>query len=753
VSLVAILGSDELGVVGYNPVVHGEAFTTTQPIARFLIRTDTEAGYNVYSALAKDNILEGVTVTVDVEGMKNLVLSNDAGDLNPAKPFYLFTTQPVRGSAFEVYNGEVFAKAWSKLRVDFTWKNTPLDFKKHYIGYDVTFASTVLAEKYQSLYGNFDFVKADEEYAQVAEQFDRWSISDVKGMTENQIQQEKKGPNTPTMVPIVKSDSYFKADVQLLNKEEWYSRGEVSLFSSVSDKGEFSGAFEITGSNLERGKAGPARLVLKQPFLHDMYPRLYAVAISSTVPNTLIPNEPYTPFAEDMTLSYTAEDVVTLTDKNEVQFTDRKVQLFHEHPFGQSEEHAYLHQLYEAASAICYATPTYCKGGELYIGLRNAVPEETVSLLIQLVEGSENPEAKTFLEDPKVKWEILGNNTWYALDSSLMVANETDNFLRSGRVRFIVPTYATSDNTLLPEGLFWVRAKMFKRYDAVCKAIGIHAQAAVAQFENNGNDLSHLATGLPKDSITKLIERVSQVKGVQQPYPTFGGRPEESDTLYYKRISERLRHKNRAVALWDYEHIVLQEFPEVYKAKCLNHTCTKHFTSPGSVTLVVIPDTVSRNVFDIYQPRVSRAVLNRIYDHLKELSSMHITLEVINPNYEEVQVKLGAKFYAGLDETHYRRQLEEDIMKFLSPWAFEQAREITFGVTLHRSVLIHYIEKLDYVDYVEDVQILKEGILQPRNCEPSDPKSILVSAKAHVVSPASKTCKPVTKATEETCQL
>jgi hypothetical protein len=391
----------------------------------------------------------------------------------------------------------------------------------------------------------------------------------------------------------------------------------------------------------------------------------------------------------------------------------------------------------------------------MYIGLENTTKLDLVSLYFKVAEGTENPLAKTFLAGQKIEWSILANNVWRKFDSSLMIANETDNLLVSGKIRFTIPDYATTDDTLMPSGLFWIRAKMYKRYDAVCQLHGVHAQAIEAQFENRSNSLEHLAKGLPAETIAKLVQRVSQVKGINQPYASFGGVEEENDTLYYRRVSERLRHKNRAVTLWDYEHLLLQQFPEVYKAKCLNHTNETDFTAPGCVTIVVVPDTVNKTVFDIYQPRVSRGLLNKINAYLSQLNSMHVQLFVINPNYEEVKIELGAKFYPGMDENNYRKQLQEDIIKFLSPWAFEASKEIAFGVSFTRSTLIHYIEQLSYVDYIDGLRIFKNEVLQGNHCSPSNPKSILVSAKEHTILSVKTTkCDEDNEQTViETCQL
>ena len=69
-----------------------------------------------------------------------------------------------------------------------------------------------------------------------------------------------------------------------------------------------------------------------------------------------IPNEPYTPIAEELTISYNAEETISiktqflpidkdnpLHDENNADaFESKRIQLFHEHPFGLTEEHNYL---------------------------------------------------------------------------------------------------------------------------------------------------------------------------------------------------------------------------------------------------------------------------------------------------------------------------------------------------------------------------------------------------------------------------
>lgn len=723
-TLVTSLDAGMEEVVNYDKAVHGEQLDTQAPVFRFIVKTDTPEGYTIYKNCSKK--IERINVRVSVSGVKNLVLGSDTGALNPAKPFYPFTTNAVKGSSFSVYNAEVFSKNWKNIGVNIHWKNTPEDFRQHYFAYDKMFKGNV-GKNWVSNLPKIDLF--------------------VRGRDRSFYGYDS----------IVTNDAYFKAKSYIENDGEWQltSHDLVTLFNEVrhDDGVSFETNFSASNTGYAPQHNGPLRLTLEQSFLQELFPTIYALSVSSQDPLVIIPNQPYTPLAESVTLSYTAEAVLGINTTTQDAFDARSVQLFHEHPFGQSEEHLFLKKQFSPKLNECTLTPSYCKGGELYIGLQNVEHLQQVSLLIQVLEGTENPLADSFIANQGVQWDILCSNFWKPLTSPLMLANQVDNFLKTGIVKFVVPKEATSDNTLLPEGFFWVRAKMFKQYDAVCRVLSINAQAVLAQFDNRGNELSHLEKGIPAGTISKLIERSPLVKTVTQPYNSFGGKPEESDAAYYRRVSERLRHKNRAVTLWDYEKLILQRFPELYKVKCLNHTCDCSFVSAGNVTLVVLPDTVRKNVFDIYQPRVSKALLNEIRNYVDELNSLHVKTEVINPDYEEVKVSLKVKFYDGLDIPLHIEKLNADITGYLSPWTLEKKEDIRFGVTLHRPVLIDYLEKLDYVDYLQDVKLIMNNDDSLKSCTPSSPKAILVSAKKHEISTDIITCTTTTNPSPEICQL
>ena len=705
------LAKDFPAIVNYNPDVLLENFDTEFPIARFLIKGGLR--YELYQALS-EKAVKNITVTVDVEDIISATIENDNGILNAEKPYYPFTAQPTKGGNFYIKHPEIFSKNWDQVGVKINWKNTPDSITDHYKAYVFNSGDNISKQTFRNS-------------AATASEAAQSSSSSSTGST------------AASSGSVVSSDAYFKANAFLYDRKEWnLKNANVVLFNQTG--AGYNTDFTITNTTSVVGSAEAIRLSLNQTALQDVYPQLYTLALLDTDEafDALLPNEPYIPIAEDIALSYTATDVAYSYISNSRSATgsrratgpseNKEITVFCEDVFGQYAKPASSKEL----------VPVYLPGGEFYVGLE-AMPNQRISLLIQTLAGSENPEVDTFEDLEKITWEVLSGNTWMDLSNNIL-EDDTNNFLRSGIVKFDIPRDVDVNNTRLPKDLIWIKARMNKSYDAVCKLQGVFTQAILATFENNGNDVSHLDTGLEAETISKLITRVPKVKSVQQPYNSFGGVYEESDVEYYRRISERLRHKNRAITSWDYEQLILQHFPEVFKVKCLNHTSENSFMAPGYVTLVVMPDTRNKNAFDIYQPRVSRNTLSTIKDYINSLNTAHVNASVINPNYQEVEVSIAVKFFEQFDEEFYKKQLDEDIKKYISPWAFDAGVDIVFDKAMNTNLLLNYVEHLDYVDYIDSVAVYVDDQLQGSASITADPKSILVSAKQHQVTIAQKAC-------------
>ena len=139
-----------------------------------------------------------------------------------------------------------------------------------------------------------------------------------------------------------------------------------------------------------------------------------------------------------------------------------------------------------------------------------------------------------------------------------------------------------------------------------CQLIEVAANAVEVQFIAPEQNPPHLITALPQGKIVKLKRGLLVVKAIQQPFASFGGSPGETDQAFYVRQSERLRHKNRCLSSWDYERLILENFPNVQRVKCIPHAREGCWLAPGHVLLVVIGDLKNQNDQDLRQPDVGR---------------------------------------------------------------------------------------------------------------------------------------------------
>jgi hypothetical protein len=764
-------------IVPYDKAVHKENYNTTYPVIRLLMNMQGD-NYDVYQALSKANLAK-VQIDVAVKGMKNLAVENDNGKLDPSKPFFAFGPQPKKGSNLYIGSAEIFQKEWSEIIPNIQWKNQPGNFKDYYTCYrkdfvKPTFYSGVYLinasdQATDSAYGgriisSVDSFTAAATYIRNGEWYPADAAAHAVGLFGNTVKLNPDGASQPAAESqageskFADRHTYFNshgggAGAGKAQEEKAFIEESMGHAGAGKRKIGFRG-FDNVGDDVQTKtdsfsagvKDNYVRLTLQQDFLHSVYPQLYAVAMSSTVKTVLIPQAPYTPEVAALTVDYKASakndinNLFTITDAATVlnDYVNRNVQFFHETPFGQAEQHAFLKAQY--AGLVDTNLTLIPKAPDLsgfYIGLSNMLTGSVASILFQVAEGSEDATAPSFTDVIKPIWYFLSGNEWIALDKNNIISDDTNNFLRSGIIKFLIPDGAVTDNTFLNQGLTWLGVELppSVSINSVCKFINVHIQGELAQFADNGNELSHLQNGLPAATISKLVDRLPQIKSVAQPYNSFGGSLPEDDAAFTLRVSERLRHKHRAITIWDYEHLVMAQFQQIFRVKCLNHTNDDSEVAPGSVRVVVIPDIRNQNSFDPFTPRVSKNILSEVTKYLSALNTMHVDLLTINPDYEEVTLDFKVKFYFGFDENAYALQLNTDLITYLSPWAFNKNAAIDFGGTLYKSVLIRFIEELPYVDYIADFRMYftSTGTADMDILEAGNSKAILVSAKQHLI--------------------
>jgi hypothetical protein len=452
------------------------------------------------------------------------------------------------------------------------------------------------------------------------------------------------------------------------------------------------------------------------------------------------PPSPTEVILNSFSVDYVAEEVITFSEP--VETTNNL--FIHVTPFGYFQVHPDLFGEEETAAEKdekLTLIPNVINEGELFIGFENSEPETVVTILFQVADGSSNP-----LKDmEELSWYYLAeNNNWKIFDKRAVVDN-SKNFTQSGIVILTFPKDFTNQNSAFEKGLHWIKAAVKQNTDAVCKMILIQAQAGRAELVQDESKEIEFRQTLSASTISKLVASNSAIKKIEQPFDSFDGRTRESDAHFYVRVSERLRHKQRAINIWDYEHIILEEFPAVYEAKCLNHSgfyskngediFCENF--PGHVTVVTIPDFKNKTNVNPLRPYTPIGLLTNINDYLKKVTSPFVKLHVKNPQFEEIRLNFKVKFYDNLDVSFYQQLLNQEIEKFLCPWASDHEDQISFGGKIIKSVLLNFVEERPYVDFVTCFQMdhiiqRKGSVIIKANidvevAEASTSRSVLVS--------------------------
>ena len=666
------LSKEQTAVVTFNKSNLNEPFKTDWPVLKVLLDTNQEN--HQYHSFYELNIKKAA-INVDVKGVRDLILQNEEAQLDPSKPFQPFGAIPKLGSSFYIGSAEVFQKKLDEFTVNIQWDAVPEeDLGIHYDGYGNVNNSDFQVDV------NMLYNKSwDNELANGFQLFDQ------NDATQNIA--------TTIQIPLdyeIEENVLYERDTTLQ---------ELEKYDHTTQRGFI-------------------QLVLKSPttpfkaFGNKEYPKIYTEAAINLANNNngTLPNEPYTPSIKSLSLDYTSSHMIEILPqineddteeaikiKNEDNYKARVEQFFQVGAFGNAEVHPHTHQ------GWAQALPQYLEEGNLYIGVQDLVPPQNLSILFQVAEGSADPEIDISKE--KIKWGYLSDNQWIELKDFQVLSDSTKKLQKSGIIVLSIPKDAKNDNTLMSSGLCWLRASVSENSGGFSKLIDIRTQAVTASFVDMGNDPNYLKASLPAHSIGKLEFRQSTIKGVLQPYASFDGKIAEQKEQFYIRVSERLRHKHRGAAIWDYERMVLEQFPAVYKAKCLNHTNQEVEIAPGFVTLIVIPSLVNKTGTNMLEPKVSATALTEIKAYMQQYISMFVQFEVQNPIYEQLLVSFKVKFKEGFDEGYYEQLLNEEIKAFLSPWAFSEGRDIVFGGKIHKSSIITFVEERTYVDFVNEFRL------------------------------------------------
>ena len=334
----------------------------------------------------------------------------------------------------------------------------------------------------------------------------------------------------------------------------------------------------------------------------------------------------------------------------------------------------------------------------------------------------------------RVLWYYMSENTWTKFKESSILRDSTCGFSQDGTVVLDYQEPMQKGGGGFRDGLTWIKC--------VCSNGN---GKMVAEVRNRAIELTYSKTSkgkgpggaaLPAGTISKTVGSIVGLKKVLQPYDGLTGTIAEDQAIFRRRVAEMLRHKGRAWTPWDYESLVLGEFPEIAYAKCLPSYRNGEI-EPGAMTILVIPFSEE----DI--PVAGDRLINKVKDLLGSVCSPFVIIDVVYPHYEAVKVKTEIVLRRGYNDTvRYEAMANEALQDYLRPWeGYEHGRHFKEGGGV--SDIIAFLESLPFVDFVKDIHVYLEQpsgefteVDMDGSIEFDDPIAFITSDSNHIV-----TCK------------
>jgi hypothetical protein len=733
--IVVALAPGEPAIVPLDAKLHGTEHPPGRPCMEIMFDfagTGSSAGF----ARLQDAEITQASLLVSASGLRNLTVAGGGAVADPAMPFAPFGAQPRAGAALIVGSSEIFSKRIDALTLTLDWeraysssgffRNDPPD------AYNPE-AALLVAGRWTRGGGGKSAAPVDIGLGEIGVEARIGNAWLIDGGAAQAIDNPPLSAASNTgFLKLTLPKDFGHAQFPSEN-----TRALIALASADIDYTPASGvnvghspppllrAGRGGGGGITKARA--AETALQGALSSDARDARRVMGTGGADASDGLPLAPYDPVLTRIEAAYTSE-------------AGSVAALRHLHPFGASP------------ASGRRLLPDLPFEGALLIGIADFAPPARLTLLVQVADGSGDP----LRAPPALAFHYLDGDNWRAFEDR-DVDDKTANFANSGILGLNVPEGADAAHGQLPSGLHWIRISAAENSNALNRLLSIDAQGARATFVDCGNDPDFLSAPLPAGTISKLLAPDVAVKKVRQPYASFGGRPAEAGGAFATRVSERLRHKDRAVTAADVEALVLEAFPKLHRVKCLPTTelprgpgdriLADNEAMPGALTVVAVPQTHGDNARNPLRPYADQATLTAVRDFLRPRLSPFVRLEVQNPKFEEIEVAFRVRFRSGIGDTaFYVDALSEAIVAFLSPWERPGGGEIMFGGRLWKSAVVDFVEERPEVDYVTDFRLFhKPDADEPAvvwtpvdvdRIEATTARSILVSARSHRIEEA-----------------
>lgn len=606
--------------------------------------------------------MNSIDIDVNVQRIRNLSLYNDVGKIATGKYFNLFGPSPELGSYLMIGKSELFKKKIEHLEIDLKWDALPKDFggfETYYNNYPGQINNESFKVQFTALSNSY-WLPIESEEALVS--------------------------NLYSVHKALTSEGY--KSVQL----DHTSRIEINAFDQLG----VTENFDLKDPLIYGGdsQSGFVKLTLIAPscgYGQDLYQKEFTEITTYNAQNETqlpYPNKPLIPKLKEVTINYQASSTIRFNQEllKSTISEENRGELKHITPFG-------LEDVINNQEVKKYTlVEDFKQDGYLFLGIKGSMEGATVSIYFHLLQSSTSKK----IHPKGLVWEYFQRDKWIAFEDERIILDETNGFVKSGIVELVLPNLNDFDQD--EKELYWIRVSTLENVQHYPKIKGIYLNAVEAVCMSD--DPVIIGKEIPAGSIKKNVGKSPNIKKVNQPSPSYGGVLEESSHQFYTKVSERLRHKSRAVSIWDYERLILEEFKEVRAVKCTNLDASFN-AQPGKVKVIVLSSNWVHNERHYFD----QGKLDDMKQFLQKKSSPFIDIEIVNPKVEYLLVNCMVEFMPEDNGGYYTNLLNQDIADFLSPISNIKNNGGGIGKSVIPNMVISFIDHLPYIKKVDKLTV------------------------------------------------
>ncbi|MDF3026997.1 MAG: hypothetical protein K0S23_1304 [Fluviicola sp.] len=650
-----LLPEDFPSTVGCTEEVHH--FQSEFPAIQ--IRLNFDAWLYPYSWIHKLRI-QRILIRTKVEGINDVQVYNELGKIDNSKSFPPFGINTSAGTWMAIGNYEMAIKNTSSIDICVKWNQLPLHpkgLKGHYAAYPGQIDNNSFKIRTRYLSDNSWFPTTGKSGFSL---FRDAEVDDPNAAKlDKAVSDESDFPkiSVKKMVPFEHSEDTYKYTIKTRT-------GFVKLTLESPDMG--FGSQEYRDLFTER--------MMMKKWRKKRLP-------------VLLP--PIFPHVENITLNYRSEDIIDLrkNTRNSHVLVDQL------HPFGVVSS---VDSSTNTGIPFVFSQQT---DASILMGFKNVKGDEVFSTFI-VFEAVSNE--MTVDDIPKIIMYWGDGYHWEEIPRGFILKDETKQMTVSGNLVYHFPPHIPP-NLYDKDGVLWIRTGFVKNHEFVPEIRAVYNNAGLVVLETDEASVEKMQSFKNSNGLLEPEKKLPGITSIEQITSYYAGQELEDLKSMQVRVSEFVTHRGRAVTARDFELLTLQEFSDIGKVLCLPNTNLKN-DKQGVVTVVVIPQNKLKTINNS-KPMVPSGLLSRIEDYLSERASKNVIVDVVNPVYEELQVKCVIRL-KDENQAVSLEAIQEICDNFIAPW---QAKNVLpkFGEPIHISRIYNAIKEIDFVAEIDYFAIIR----------------------------------------------